>query len=337
MRRSLYFTKPGKVSLKTEKIPMLEEGECLIRHKFSLISPGTELALLTKSHVGFSDPDIQWARYPILPGYAAVGTVITSLAGDQLRVGDNIMYHGSHSSHGILRPSNGCWIRSDNGSDEARLFARFAQISSTVPYLASAKKGNVLVLGAGIIGNFCAQLFLLEGQREVIIADLSERRLNIACECGIKNSINTRECDPIKGIKTICQGKGVDIVVEATGVPELVSRSLELVNPLGSVYLLGSPRGEVILNAYKYIHRKGLSLIGAHESVPASMEKQGLDIYKLRKLEEMASLIDSGKLKTQAMLTHRIRPEDAQDAYHNLLHNRDEYFGVIIDWMDNHA
>ena len=332
MQNSLIFVSPNKIKIIEETIPVLSVGECLVRNEMSLISPGTELALFTGTHVGFSDPEITWAKYPLLPGYSTIGEVLDTQGESPLSAGDRVMYYGPHSSHGIINPKSDCWAKIPEEGGESYLFARFAQISSTVPHLAKERKGNVLVFGAGMIGNFCAQLFALDKSRKVFIADLSEKRLSLAKNCGIDEIIKSGDVDPEKAIKKVCAAEGVDIIVEATGVPQLVARSLEIVNPLGTVYLLGSSRGDVNLNVYKHIHRKGVSLVGAHESVVERLEQGKSDNPLQKKLQEMVRLISSGDIKTNGMITHRIRPEQAEEYYNNLLKDRDNYLGVVIDW-----
>ncbi len=334
MQKKLYFTAPGKAELKNELIPDLEIGECLIKNTASLISPGTELALFTGKHVGFTDPEISWARYPIAPGYAVMGEIVRCNNGKVLQEGEKILYYGLHSSYGTINPDTEIWAKVPENLSEESLFGRFAQISSTVPFLIErgTKEGNMLVFGAGLIGNFCAQLLKTKRDKKVIIADLSEKRLALASKCGIQYRINTSRENIAESIQSITENEGIDIVVEATGVPELVSQSLHLVNPMGFVYLLGSSRGEVCINAYKMIHRKGTSLIGAHESVINRTGSSDLNNPVQDQLNEMLSSLSKGVLKTDGMITNRISPEQAQEYYNHLLNDPDNYLGIIIHW-----
>jgi len=334
MRKNLYFIAPGKVEIKTETIPELKENECLIQNKASLISPGTELALFTGTHVGFKDPDISWAKYPLSPGYATIGEVVEINGNSELKSGDEIMYYGLHSSHGIINPDVDIWTYIPDNLSEESIFGRFTQISATVPYLTQIGKrtGNVLVFGAGLIGNFCAQLYGIDSERKVIIADISDNRLSLAAECGINYQLNTSSGDPAEAIKRITNNEGVDIIVEATGVPDLVSKALELVNPMGAVYLLGSSRGDISINAYKMIHRKGTSLIGAHESVINRLDNGNSGNPVRSQLDKMIHYLSTGQLKTKGMITHRITPDQAEEYYNHLLSDPDNYLGVLIEW-----
>jgi threonine dehydrogenase-like Zn-dependent dehydrogenase len=43
-------------------------------------------------------------------------------------------------------------------------------------------------------------------------------------------------------------------------------------------------------------------------------------------------LIASGKLKVRELISHVVKPEQAQEAYDGLMNKRNEYTGVVIDW-----
>ena len=51
---------------------------------------------------------------------------------------------------------------------------------------------NVIVFGAGMIGNVVAQFCLARGAKKLLITDISEYRLEIAKKCGIENISNAK-------------------------------------------------------------------------------------------------------------------------------------------------
>jgi 2-desacetyl-2-hydroxyethyl bacteriochlorophyllide A dehydrogenase len=325
-------------------MPEIEKGRMLVRNRCSLISPGTELALFNGTHIGFSDPSITWARYPVQPGYAAVG-VVEEVREDESeegssspQPGDTVLYYPPHARYGVLDPRSMIWSPFDGPADERHiLFGRFAQIAYTSVASASVDYRRVLVIGAGIVGNLTAQLFKRAGADQVIISDLSERRLDIAHECGIEYVLPPDKSDSAERLRKLTEEQGVDIVVEATGVPEIVRKALEYVNPGGEVILLGSSRGAVELNVYSLIHRKYTRLTGAHEMrLPEKGGGEGDKVTRSREsvLREMVEAIASEELKVGPMFTHRIYPREVQNAYEQLSMNSEEYMGVVIDWTE---
>lgn len=340
-------------------------GSVLVRNHFSMISPGTELSLFTGAHVGFSDPEITWARYPLQPGYAAVGEVIAegrfeSASSPRPSTGDWVLHYGTHANLTPVDPRSALWVRlpyadgtSEDGSDLPvsrlrYLLVRFAQIAATAVLAQVRSPRNVLIFGAGIVGNLCAQLFQnVPGVERVFLVDLSRSRIEIARRCGVRDAYEVGEAD--QQITAI--SGGVDTIVEATGSPRVVAQALDRVAIGGQVLLLGSTRGQVELNVYKMIHRKLVSLVGCHETLlPVKpdgavrrpiweLEGEGGPAWlRPRSHEEIATrladAIFSGSLVVDPFLDKIVKPEEVQGAYEQLRDEPDRYLGVIIDWRE---
>ncbi|MFH2113500.1 MAG: zinc-binding dehydrogenase [Spirochaetota bacterium] len=312
----------------------------LVRNRYSLISPGTELALFTGTHFGFTDPEIAWARYPLRPGYASVGTVLAAGSGTKgFNVGDLVLHYQPHASHSVVRPGTDLVFHLPEGIDEQRaLFARFGQIAYTAVSASNAGGGYVLVLGGGIVGNLAAQLFQARRGRKAIVVDLSSSRVTLARKCGLEISICSSGEDLHRAIQDVTRGEGITTVVEATGVPALVAESLDLVNRLGEVILLGSTRGKVELDVYKRIHRKVVTVIGAHESryplfgEPGVSTGQALHASHDFFGSDVLSMIADGTIKLDGFITDTVSPADTGKAYDMLLSDKEAHLGIIIDW-----
>ncbi|HCS37101.1 MAG TPA: hypothetical protein DIW48_10575 [Sphaerochaeta sp.] len=328
--KEMVFTDAYRIELLERKIGLLASDELLVKNCCSLISPGTELALFTKSHVGFNDPEITWARYPIKPGYASIGHVVsTGDAVTEYRVGDMVFHHGTHADCSIVDISRDmCHPLPKQENIYDMLFTRFAQIAYTAVAASCSTDGAVLVLGAGIVGNLCAQLFALETGRKVFVADLSDFRLAQIDACGLQG-INSGKENLSKVIQQLTEGRGVSTVVEATGLPTLVTQALQLVNTGGEVILLGSTRGLVELDVYKLIHRKSVSLVGAHESrYPLFGGQPSRQSFGRRVIEALANR----QLKVGYLVTDHITPLEAGKAYRWLLEDKDRHLGIVIHW-----
>ncbi len=331
--RQLMFVDKHELEVQDRKI-FAEHDSVVVENHYSLISPGTELALFTGTHIGFSDPEIKWARYPLAPGYASVGTIV--FAGMDVKdysVGDRVLHFQTHADRSIVNPGKDLIFKLSEGIDSKRaLFARFGQIAYTAVAASGKMNGYMLVMGGGIIGNLCAQLFQIARGRDAIVADLALSRVNLALRCGIKAAVGTSDRDLGEAISTITNCEGVSTVVEATGVPSLVADSLKTVNRLGEVILLGSTRGKVEIDVYKLIHRKAISLIGAHEGrYPLfSTLDQKYSHYLFG--YEVLKMIEEDKVKVDGFLTDVVPPSRVADAYNMLLNERDSHLGVLIDW-----
>lgn len=325
----LWFTDAFTVDFRT--VPLSpHDGQILVRNHYSLISPGTELALYTGTHVGFSDPDITWAKYPIQPGYASVGVIEALPDSGPGKIGDVVLHFSPHGSHSLLDPQTGLlFVLEPDVDPKAALFARFAQIAATARHVCHVPPVSVLVIGAGLVGNLCAQLFQ-ENESDVVLADISETRLDLARQCGIRKRLNFAASDVRQHLQALTNDRGVDVIVEATGVPEVVTQALEIVNNYGEVLLLGSTRGPVELNVYKLIHRKKTMLSGAHESYFPVRSERGVS-HETMVYSILRQLVDNA-LKVAPLISHEIAPRDAKRAYEGLLHDKESYLGVMINW-----
>lgn len=337
-RRAICFLDKGEAVLRKEDMPEnLGKDEVLVETLKTLISPGTELALYTGTHVGFKDPNNRWAKYPHYPGYICVARVL-DIGKDvsNFKVGDVVLCSLSHCSHGVFRSSDSPVIRIPVDADlEAILFARMALISSVAPVLASYSIGdNVAVIGLGIVGNLCGQLFQLSGAN-VYGIEVDPGRIKLAEKTGINHIIAGGETLEVKEkLLRETNNLGVDIVVEATGIPALANQALELANDLGQVIMLSSTRGLVNIDVYTHIHRKGLVVRGAHANVMGSPKVTGELDGTSKYLRRMTNLIQNGKLEVTSLITHRVTPGEALDAYNWLLEKKETALGVVIDWED---
>jgi 2-desacetyl-2-hydroxyethyl bacteriochlorophyllide A dehydrogenase len=339
----LVFSGTRELVSETVRLGPPSPGELLITNRYSVISPGTELALYTGTHVGFGDPDIPWAQYPLRPGYSSVGVVsraterseggepsdTASSRVSRPAVGDTVLHYRPHASHVVLDPSESMCLPVPAERPERFLFVRFAQIAYTAYAASHVEPRRVLVLGAGIVGNLCAQIFAQRGSR-VAVADLLSSRLEVAERCGLQHTVGDRELAAQTARVRELLGEP-DIVVEATGVPGLVPRALELVRSGGEVILLGSSRGEVSLNVYKLIHRKATMVTGAHEGRIPARAPQGELSHETIALE-MRDDIAGDRIQVDPLVTSVVPAREAASAYTSLEEHPEEELGIILDW-----
>lgn len=334
--RRVVFEGPMRARLEDVALPeSLSSSGAIVRSEVSLISPGTELALFSGTHIGFKDPEITWARYPINPGYATVGIVekvgSAGGGGSLPSVGDRILHYKPHADLVALDAAKDFWLPLPQAvkSTDA-LFLRFGQIASTAVE-ASRAQGDALVLGAGIVGNLCAQLLRERARRPVLIADLSSERLGLAERCGLRATIDSSRAPLAEAVGAATQSRGVNTIVEATGVPALVPEALRAVNRGGEVILLGSTRGTVDLDVYKLVHRKATSLVGAHETRYPERAPAGAPSHESFARDVLERIL-SGSVVVSPFVTDTVGPEDFESAYRMLLDDAAHHVGVVVVW-----
>jgi len=101
---------------------------------------------------------------------------------------------------------------------------------------------TVVIYGAGTIGIFMAASFYLTGARHIIMIDVIEERLTLSKEFGVTHTINASFNSPgdrVEEIKELTDGLGADIVVEACGVPQVITEAVELLRRGGKLFEMG--------------------------------------------------------------------------------------------------
>ena len=323
---------PYQAVLEEASLPAtLKPTQVVIKNRYSLISPGTELAMFTRSHIGFGDPRVPWARYPHYPGYASVGQVeAVGTAVEGLTVGDRLVYLGAHQAYGVLDQSD-LWVQVSNAMPlQWATFAPLAQIANTARWVSQTRSGDtVAVIGLGLVGNLAAQLFGVFGV-SVIGLDLIPFRRDLAARVGIGQVCDPGE-DLTATIRSLTEGRGVDTIVEATGDPGLITPALRAVRSRGEVILLGSPRGSATVDMYHDIHKTGAVLKGAHVGLlPRRATDGGLDRQTV--MEKMLELIQARRLVVEPLISEVIQPGDIEAGYRTLLEDKGRVLALLIQW-----
>lgn len=333
--RAVIFNAPFSAQLQTgnEDEILLENDELLCETQFSLISPGTELAIYKGTEA--------WAPLPYNPGYAGIGIIRKAGEGvDEFNEGQIVFHYSAHKQWTRVSTRDVVVKIADGVNLKQALFIRMAAVSITALRVAPIELGDsVVVVGMGLVGNLAAQLYALAGAK-VIGVDISEERLALAEECGIRHTVNPAKTNVRDTVRNITGGEYADVTVDATGVPSLIESAFTYTKPAGDVVLLGSPRGTFeadITSLLNKVHLWGengcVSLKGAHEWRYPVKPTAGCKHSIQRNCEIIHDLIAADQLKVKPLISHVLSPDKCQDAYQGLLNNKDEYAGVIFDWQ----
>ncbi len=332
--RRLLFPRIGQVTWETFELPDVPDPHTVVARAIcSLVSPGTELAIYTGTHIGFNLPEPPFPLMPHRPGYALVGEV-TALGSEVsgLAVGQRVLMEAGHGTFATADIRTHAVIPVPDGLADAQApLARMAGISLTALRLAPPQLGeSAVIIGLGLVGLLAGQLYRLAGAQPVIGVDRLPARLALAKSFGIVPLDATQQSLP-GGITHILGGRGADIVVEATGHPTLVPLALEMAARGGRVVLLGSTRGVVSLDVYSQIHRKAVHLIGAHETaLPFQSDREW---SRLRDLQLAMQLIAGGDVQATGLITDHLGLDRALSAHEILRAEPETHLGVVIHWQ----
>ena len=322
------FVERGAAEVQGCEMPSAGQGELLIRAVVSLLSPGTERAFL----LGLANTS---ARYPAGSGYSHIGEVVEVGKGvEGWAVGDRVASRARHRMYASM-PAAVCNHIPEGLSDEKAAFFRLGSIAMQAVRKARIELGEpVAVLGSGLIGLLAMQLARLNGGLPVVIVDKDTRRLAFAAALGADAALPAD--DGMKGAaEEACGGEGPAVVFEATGHPEAVPTAFDLARFGGRVVLLGSTRGETeAVNFYRDAHKKGLTVLGAHESArPSQDSAPGWWTHK-RDEETVLRLLAGGRLAVEPLTTHSFAWREAASAYEMLARWEPGMLGTLLHWRD---
>ncbi|MGZ4748750.1 MAG: zinc-dependent alcohol dehydrogenase family protein [Oryzihumus sp.] len=102
------------------------------------------------------------------------------------------------------------------------------------------KPGDVVaVIGAGPVGLAAMMTSSLYGAARVIALDLDQSRLEKALTFGATDAVNSGDADWVAQVQAMTDGFGVDVAIEAVGVPATFEACTKIVRPGGAVANVG--------------------------------------------------------------------------------------------------
>lgn len=295
---------PNCIEMQEVPIPEPEPGEVLIKVMASGIC-GTDIHIYRGEYLG---------GYPIIPGHEFAGvieevgmTVTRFKVGDRVAIEPNIAcdncincLNNRHNfclnwqAVGVTRPGG---MAQHVTAPEKTVFdigelpfeqGAFMEPLSCVLHglerLDMDVASKVAILGAGPIGCLLLQVIRLQGAAHVTVVDKNEVRTDFTHTFGADTVLTNLDDLPRDAF---------DVVVDATGVVAVMSRTLEFVRQGGKILLFGVPPSgqNMTLEAFP-IFRKGLTILSSFTS--------------LRNSYQVLDLLKGGRVAVENLISHRL-------------------------------
>ncbi|MDB4904174.1 MAG: yjmD [Mucilaginibacter sp.] len=159
---------------------------------------------------------------------------------------------------------------------------------------------TIAIVGSGPIGIAALLTAQFYTPAEIIMIDPDENRLNVAKTFGATKTINNAKEDAIKKIMSLTNGKGVDVAIEAVGVPATFELCTAIIAPGGHVANIG-------------VHGKSVTLhmetLWSHNITITTRLVDTVTTPMLLKT------VQSKKLEPNRLITHHFRLDQAMEAY----------------------
>ena len=171
-------------------------------------------------------------------------------------------------------------------------------------YLAAKPGDRAVVFGVGPIGLMHAAILKARGASPVIVADVSQERLDYVKEFGLGIPVNTSGGDAVNKILAAGGGEKFDIALTACSVKAAQADALKLVRKKGRVsFFAGVPKDDPILPLdTNLIHYNEISVFGCFAS-------------NLQHYHEALAMVSRDDLPWERFLTHRFKLKDMVKAY----------------------
>jgi threonine dehydrogenase-like Zn-dependent dehydrogenase len=174
---------------------------------------------------------------------------------------------GGWASHVYLKPETRC-IRLEASSELFMAGGCALPTSLHAVERAEIKLGDsVLVLGSGPVGINSIVMALMGGALRVFCIGAPQARLEAALQAGAAGVLNIEDhsdAERLAWVLEMTEGRGADVTIEATGVPEAVAQAMRFTRDAGRVVIVGqyTDHGEVSFNPHLDLNRKHLDVRG---------------------------------------------------------------------------
>jgi threonine dehydrogenase-like Zn-dependent dehydrogenase len=168
---------------------------------------------------------------------------------------------------------------------------------------------DVVVIGAGFMGNLVQQLVALRGARRLVVADARTDALERASALGATRVVDITREDLPTVVRELTDGRGVDLTFECTGTQPALVACGETTRMSGTVAIVGFHQGADRTIPLSYWNWMAFGIVNAHFRDLTTI---------LRGMEVGMRMISSGALDLTPLVTHRFALEDIDTAFATL-------------------
>jgi len=176
---------------------------------------------------------------------------------------------------------------------------------------------NVLVLGAGPIGNLVAQTAKALGAKAVMVTDISDFRLEISKKVGIDFTVNPNTQNLTEEIENAFGTNKADLIIECVGANDTINAAINNARKGTDIIIVGV-FGENPTVDLGLVQDRELRLIGTL-------------MYQTDDYIKAIELVDSGKIKLEPLMTIHFPFEEYNKAYKFIDDKKDKVMKVFID------
>ncbi|WP_372603257.1 zinc-dependent alcohol dehydrogenase family protein [Actibacterium sp.] len=159
---------------------------------------------------------------------------------------------------------------------------------------------TVAIVGAGPIGMAALLTAQFYSPGRIIMVDMDANRLEVAGQFGATDLINVSEGNVVEKLRALTGGVGVDVAIEAVGVPATFDVCQQIIAPGGRIANVG------VHGASVELHLENLWI----QNINISM-----GLVNTNTTPMLMKTVQSGKIDPAKLITHRFDLNDMMAAY----------------------
>ncbi|MGI9602429.1 MAG: S-(hydroxymethyl)mycothiol dehydrogenase [Acidimicrobiales bacterium] len=168
---------------------------------------------------------------------------------------------------------------------------------------------SVAVFGCGGVGDAAVAGSALAGAHTIIAVDVDDKKLEWAKDFGATHTINAANEDVVERIRELTNGDGVDVAIEAVGLPQTYEQAFYARDLAGTVVLVGVPNPDM------KIELPLIDVFGRGGSLKSSWYG---DCLPSRDFPMLIDLYLQGRLDLERFVSETISLDDVEEAFHRM-------------------
>jgi L-iditol 2-dehydrogenase len=312
--RLAVLTEPRRFTIAEAPLPEIGPGEVLLR--------------VAACGVCTSELDIYQglaghASYPWEPGHEVSGVVervgerVATLApGDPVAAWVTARGYGEY----VAVPAEHCFPAGD-GPLELALGEPLACAVNAVELAGIALGDDVVIVGAGFMGQLLLRLVLLRGPRQVIVADTRGDVLARAAAAGATATLNPARDPLADAVRDLTGGAGADVTIEATGAQGALAAIGGCTRMSGTLVIAGYHQGpprQVPLADWNW---NAFRIANAHFRDLATI---------MRGMRAGMRLVTSGRISLEGLVTHRFPLATIDEAFRTAIEKPEGFVKATV-------
>jgi (R,R)-butanediol dehydrogenase / meso-butanediol dehydrogenase / diacetyl reductase len=189
-----------------------------------------------------------------------------------------------------------CYHLPDALTDEvAAMVEPFASTARAIVNAGVKPEDSVAIVGPGPIGLMSLMAALIFGSRQVVVVGKSDRRLEIAKQCGATSTIDLRRDNPLERTRELTNEDGFDVVVECGGQRDSALLAGRLTRTRGRLVVMGVFDKPAPLDLTDLVFRE--------KKVMGSMSGYGY-------FDQSIAMMMDPRFRGESLITRRIRLDE---------------------------